>query len=62
MPVAIEAVTPEKYLAWIDSQASPLFILASEVDTNNVVDGASTKYNGNGEYIAYGGIILPTAV
>ena len=25
MPVAIEAVTPEKYLAWIDSQASPLF-------------------------------------
>jgi len=24
MPVAIEAVTPEKYLAWIDSQASPL--------------------------------------
>ncbi|SAM86538.1 Cytochrome c oxidase subunit 2 / GIY-YIG domain of intron endonuclease I (mitochondrion) [Ustilago bromivora] len=58
MPVAIEAVTPEKYLAWIDSQASPLFILASEVDTNNVVDGASTKYNGNGEYIAYGGMIL----
>lgn len=27
MPVAIEAVTPEKYLAWLDSQASPLFLL-----------------------------------
>ena len=53
MPIAVEAVTPEKYLAWIDSQASPLLIAPVDIKTGSSVINSDNIGNSNNKYIEW---------